>query len=210
MKRIYFLLLLLQLVQVAEARKMRDVFASMPDSVLSLMTKNNRLDCIDFIENNMEAKVRNRLDGYTVLKAMTDDYLDLQLTASCRVEMKLLPVADSLNYICMVRTYASPVQESALTLYTQDWQPVPTDKYLVRLGYDAFWTTNDTTDNAEVERLQRLQDMRFVMAELNRDDMSLTFRLQSGVGDKDAAERMQAVLRPVVYTWRDGRFVPQP
>ena len=31
-----------------QAQKMRDVFAAMPDSVLGIMTKNNRLDCIDF------------------------------------------------------------------------------------------------------------------------------------------------------------------
>lgn len=210
MKRIYSLLLLLLLVQAAEARKMRDVFASMPDSVLGLMTKNNRLDCIDFIENGMEAKVRNRLDGYTVLKAMTGDYLDLQLTASCRVEMKLLPVADTLSYICMVRTYASPVQESVVTLYAPDWKPLPVDKYLAHPRYAAFWATNGTADAEEVERLQRLQDMRFVKAELSKDDASLTFRLQPGEVDKETAGRMQAVLCPVVYTWRRGRFVPEP
>ena len=55
--------------QALQAQKMRDVFAAMPDSVLGIMTKNNRLDCIDFIENDMEAKVRNRFDGFSVLKA---------------------------------------------------------------------------------------------------------------------------------------------
>ena len=91
---------------------MRDVFAAMPDSVLGIMTKNNRLDCIDFIENDMEAKVRNRFDGFSVLKALTVDYLDLQLTPNCRVEMKLLPAEDTLNYICVARTYSGPVTET--------------------------------------------------------------------------------------------------
>lgn len=210
MKRIIPLLLLLLAVRAAEARKMRDVFAAMPDSVLNLMTRNNRLDCIDFIENNMEAKVRNRFDGNTVLKAMTDDYLDLQLTASCRVEMKLLPVTDSVSCICMVRTYSAPGRESVVAMYTQDWQPLPEEKYLTAPTYASFWTTNDTIDVAETERLQRLQDMHFVVAELSRDDASLTFSLQPGCADKDEAARMQAVLRPVTYTWRGGRFVALP
>ena len=47
MKRIFPLLLLLWVVQADAARRMRDVFAAMPDTVLTLMTKNNRLDCID-------------------------------------------------------------------------------------------------------------------------------------------------------------------
>ena len=85
MKRFLPLIITLALGQALQAQKMRDVFAAMPDSVLGIMTKNNRLDCIDFIENDMEAKVRNRFDGFSVLKALTVDYLDLQLTPNCRV-----------------------------------------------------------------------------------------------------------------------------
>ena len=48
---------------------MRDVFAQMPDSVLPAVTRNNRLDCIDFIDNNLEAKVRNAFDDYVTLEA---------------------------------------------------------------------------------------------------------------------------------------------
>lgn len=207
MKRIFSFLICLIIMQGMSASKMRDVFAAMPDSVLGLMTKNNRLDCIDFIENNMEAKVRNRFDGYTVLKTMTDDYLDLQLTASCRVEMKLLPMADSVYCICMVRTYSVPEKESAVALYTQDWVPMPLEKSLIKPEYAAFWTTNDTTDMAEIERLQKLQDVHFIMAGLSAEDVSLTFDLQPGTADKEEASRMQAVLRPVSYVWREGRFV---
>lgn len=208
MKRIFSLLLAGWLVLPAVAvEKMRDVFAAMPDSVLGLMTKNNRLDCIDFIENNMEAKVRNRFDGYTVLTTMTDDYMDLQLTASCRVEMKLLPVADSLSYVCMVCTYSSPVPESVLALYTTDWKAVASDIVPEKPAYEAFWHTNDTMDVEEVKALQHLQDMRFVTAQLNKDDLSLTFTLQPGEVDKEPAERMKAVLRPVTYRWSNGKFV---
>ena len=104
-KSLFFLIFLLSL-QGVSAQRMRDVFASMPDSVLEVMTKNNRLDCIDFIENNMEARVRNRFDGFSELKTLTKDYLNLNLTSSCLVEMKLLPVADSISYICVVKTYS--------------------------------------------------------------------------------------------------------
>ena len=121
MGRFFLFMMVLWVGHTAMAQKMRDVFAAMPDSILEVMTKNNRLDCIDFIEHGMEARVRNRFDGFTQLKAMTLDYLDLQLTAQCRVEMKLLPAKDSLNYVCMVRTYAGPVRESVVTLYTPEW-----------------------------------------------------------------------------------------
>ena len=179
----------------------------MPDSVLGIMTKNNRLDCIDFIENDMEAKVRNRFDGFSVLKALTADYLDLQLTPNCRVEMKLLPAEDTLNYICVARTYSGPVTETKVALYAPDWNVLPEEKWIPFPAYADFWETNDSVDKEEVSRLQHLQDMRFVTASLQPDDMRLTFVLQPGEVDKEEAERMKKVLRPVVYEWQGKRFV---
>ena len=109
------------------------------------------------------------------------DYLDLQLTAQCRVEMKLLPAKDSLNYVCMVRTYAGPVRESVVTLYTPEWQRLPREEWLSSFPtYSGFWVENDTVDAKEISRLQHLQDMRFVTADLQPDDMRLTFALQPG------------------------------
>ena len=49
----------------SDSIRMRQVFAEMPDSILGILTKYNRLDCIDFIENNLPAKVENRLGGQT-------------------------------------------------------------------------------------------------------------------------------------------------
>ena len=141
MKRFLPLIITLALGQALQAQKMRDVFAAMPDSVLGIMTKNNRLDCIDFIENDMEAKVRNRFDGFSVLKALTVDYLDLQLTPNCRVEMKLLPAEDTLNYICVARTYSGPVTETKVTLYAPDWNVLPEEKWIPFPAYADFWET---------------------------------------------------------------------
>lgn len=207
MKRFLPLLITLALGQALQAQKMRDVFAAMPDSVLGVMTKNNRLDCIDFIENAMEAKVRNKFDGFSVLKALTVDYLDLQLTSNCRVEMKLLPAEDTLNYICVARTYSGPAAETRVALYTQDWNVLPEEEWISFPAYADFWETDDSVDKEEVARLRHLQDMRFVTASLQPDDMRLTFVLQPGEVDKEEAERMKKVLRPVVYEWLGRRFV---
>ena len=176
---------------------------------IGLMTKNNRLDCIDFIENNMEAKVRNRLDGFTTLKRLTDDYLDLQLTTAVRVEMKLLPVTDSTACICMVRTCNGPVPESDVTFYSASWERLASAALLPTPDYAAFWVPGDMADAAEVARLQHLQDMRFVTVALSPDNLTLAYTLQPGEVNPEEAERMKSVLRPVTYHWQDGRFVEQ-
>lgn len=122
MKKIFLssLLFLVVLSSCAQVR-MRDVFAQLPDSVLPLLTKNNRLDCIDFIENNMEARVKNRFNDHVVLEALTDDYLSIRTSESSKVEMKIIVQAgDSL--IAVNRTYNGPVEDSEVRLYGMDWQ----------------------------------------------------------------------------------------
>lgn len=209
MKRLIPWVMILMFGQSVRAQKMRDVFAAMPDTVLRIMTKNNRLDCIDFIENDMEARVRNRFDGFSVLKELTVDYLDLQLTVNCRVQMKLLPAGDSLNYICVTRTYSGPKPETEVELYASGWNRIPDDaRWLPRPVYAAFWQAADSVPAEEVRRLQRLQDMRFVTAELQPDAPLLTFVLQPGEVEKEEAVRMEKILRPVVYEWNGKRFVP--
>ena len=44
MRRFFFLAIGLLTWQAGAAQKMRDVFAAMPDSLLEIMTRNNRLD----------------------------------------------------------------------------------------------------------------------------------------------------------------------
>lgn len=122
MKKIFLssLLFLVVLSSCAQVR-MRDVFAQLPDSVLPLLTKNNRLDCIDFIENNMEARVKNRFNDHVVLEALTDDYLSIRTSESSKVEMKIIvQTGDSL--IAVNRTYYGPVEDSEVRLYGMDWQ----------------------------------------------------------------------------------------
>ncbi|MDO4802243.1 MAG: DUF3256 family protein, partial [Prevotellaceae bacterium] len=63
MKRWIFLLISVLSVLPSSAHTMKEVFSEMPDSILPYIIKNRRLDCIDFIENNMKAEVENELSG---------------------------------------------------------------------------------------------------------------------------------------------------
>ena len=57
-------------VMLAQTR-IRDIYAEAPDSIFPLLTRNNRLDQIDFRENNMPAVVKNRFDSRCALLALT-------------------------------------------------------------------------------------------------------------------------------------------
>ena len=85
MRRIIPFLVIFPLSFLVQAQvRVKDLFASAPDSIFPLLTQNNRLDCIDFRENNMTARVKNRMDDVSELKELTDDYLLMQVSADSR------------------------------------------------------------------------------------------------------------------------------
>ena len=115
MKRIILLSLLGQMMCLSmySQVRMRDIFASAPDNVFPLLTRNNRLDCIDFIENKMPARVKNRLDNVVELLKLSDAYLQLRTSERSIVEMRLL--SDSL--MCLIHTYMGPAADSRVSFY---------------------------------------------------------------------------------------------
>ena len=154
----------------------------------------------------MTAKVRNRLEGFSELKRLTSDYLDLSLTERTRVEMKLLPIADSLNIIAVVKTFSGPMKMSTLTLYDAEWKRLPQKDYITFPQYEAYWVLNDTLGHDEVKRLQSLQDMHFITISLEETSCRLVFELHPGDVEKEDAEQMKKVLQPIVFVWDGKKF----
>lgn len=98
-------------------------FASMPDSLIPYMSKNNRLDMIDFKESNMEAKVNNQFDKESSLEVLTQDFLRLHASEALTIEMKLLPAEEDSAVVCVVNTWGTvnDVCESSIKLYDRSW-----------------------------------------------------------------------------------------
>ena len=151
----------------AQQVKMRDVFAQAPDSIFPLLTKNNKLDCIDFIENNMRARVKNKFDTYSELTALTNDYMRMQVSERSSVEMKIFN--DSL--LCLIRTYYGPAADSEVYFYNVSWQPV--NYNLERPKADDFFQPG-----ADMEVCGLLRQLSLIKATLSPDDTTLTWALQ--------------------------------
>jgi len=159
--------------------KMRDVFAGMPDSILPLITKNNRLDCIDFIENNMPAQVKNKVDESIELTALTENYLKLRMSSVSDAEMKLLTMGDTAQVICLVKTYAGPIKDSSIRFYSMDWNALNIEVEMPDI--EAFVAdVPESEQNRKRDVVAMLRDMPFIMMSLNPDDEQLTLSLQTG------------------------------
>ena len=130
MKKILFILLLgcVPFAGYAQEPTMAALFKEMPDSLMPYLTKNNRLDLLDFMEAGMKAEVSNRLEGRSAMTFLSADSLFLQLSDVLTVSMKLLqasePVDSSRVLIRVRRTYVvnEKQAESIEDVYTSAWR----------------------------------------------------------------------------------------
>lgn len=170
----------------AQQVKMRDVFAQAPDSIFPLMTKNNRLDCIDFIENNMRARVKNKFDTYSELLILTNDYLRLQPSERSTVEMKIF--SDSL--LCFVHTFQGPAADSEVYFYNLKWEPV--SYHLERPKADDFFQPD-----ADEEVSGLLRQLPLIKASLSPDSPTLTWELQTDELTKVQKKTAERILHSI-------------
>ena len=136
MRKLTLFLSLLYAVGLSAQTVIRDVFKTMPDSVIPYLTKNNRLDMIDFMASNMDAIVTNALGGKSQMLALTDQYAFIRLSESSDLAMRLLDVTSSVDsasqVICLVHTYGSDIRESCVTFYSLSWRQLLTTDYFLQ------------------------------------------------------------------------------
>lgn len=211
MKKLIYLFLVWGCTLSVAAQDMKKVFIAMPDSLTPLLTKVNKEDCIDFLASNMKAEIKNRFDKSSEMKALTEDYLQMQMTENSTLEMKLLPLNDSVKIVCMVKTVCSSACDSEIRFYDTSWKKeFPKSDYLQLPAPQTFYLPTDTV-SSEVELIKRKADMHVMKAVLSKDDSSLSFIYTTpDYLNQEDREKLSPYLRKeaVVYRWKDGKFLP--
>ena len=150
MKKVVLLLFLLLFCvnSFLSAQSMRTLFVQMPDSIMPFLTKNNREDCVDFIDANMLARVTNRLDTKSELLQFTFDYLHLKTSEAGSMQIKMLPV-DGDTILCVINTVCAEACDSRIAFYTRNWQPLDGSRYFKKPLIRDFFLAVNTPDSQQ-------------------------------------------------------------
>lgn len=111
-------------VCASRGQTLREAFSSMPDSLLPTLTKNNRLDMLDFMDAKMKAAVTNRLDGESVMTHLATDSIAIRMSDVLTVELTLAK-ADTTAVVSLKRTYSMTGGEQQTVVARYDartWQ----------------------------------------------------------------------------------------
>lgn len=201
MKRTALIVFLLALASGISAQlRMRDIFAQLPDSVLPLTTRNNRLDCIDFIENGMEARVKNLFGDQVVLDSLTEDFMVLRTSEVSCVEMKLFAEGTD-TLICVNRIYMGPVADSEVKVFDTSWSfvrtvPRPDVARFVRSVGDIQPWTEKMADTMRMVRAEA-EFLPLMRATLSSASPGIVWTLQTSEFSKDIKKVAEKYLQPV-------------
>ena len=208
MKQILTILILWICTMSVSAQEMKTIFVNLPDSIEPLLTKVNKEDCVDFLDSGMKAVVKNRFDRSAELKVLTSDYLQMQLSDVSTLELKLLPLKDSVRVICMVKTVCASACDSDIRFFDTKWNELDASDFLKYPVEDAFYLPSDSLTD-DVQELRAKSDICLMKASLSADDSSLTWEYTTPLTlHKDDREKLIPLLckEPLIMQWVEGRF----
>lgn len=175
-----------QLSVVKAQTRIRDIYAEAPDSIFPLLTKNNRLDQIDFRENNMKADVKNKFEDHSELLVLNDKYLKLQLSKHCLIEMRLL----NDSTFCMVQTYNAPASDSQIRFFDTSWNELP--QTVERPSVDEF-----LSEDVDIDVRLALQALPLIKASLSENSETVTFELQTSELTKEQKKKLEGKVHDI-------------
>ncbi len=181
------------------AQSIRHMLVEMPDSLLPLLTKNNREDCFDFLDANMRARVTNRFDSKSELYSYTSDFLYLQTSDAGSMQMKLLPKAND-TIVCVVNTVCAEACDSRIAFYNRRWEPLTTKRY-----FDApeIWEFFSPADSAE---LLKMTDIYLVKLSLSAtsDSLYAEYTIPQYML-REETNSLSGKLHRIVFLWNEAK-----
>lgn len=194
-----------------QARSMREIWTSLPDSLLPYVDQNHRLEMVEFIDMHLRGDVDNLFGGKSEMDTISSDYIGLTLTPSSVMQIKRLPVAGGDSLLCMVKTWKGPAAESTVTFYHQDWSPAAVSFALDSAGVAGLMPRllmkPDTMTEEHFAHYRQLVVPRMIGASLSADSDVLELRLSLPMPLVDEKPALEAITPRLRLHWDSSRRV---
>ena len=202
MKKLLFIALVTFFANISQAKDIREIWLSMPDSVITYLNKNKRIEMVDYIDMKVRADVKNALEGTSVMDTLTHDFLQVTLNEACTLQMRTLPSEEGDTLFCLVKSFKGPQTESEITIFNQGWQKI---KDITPLSTSLI-AKPDTMSTTTFNDLQRLLDVSLIEAQLSIDKPTLTLTLSAINLSKEEKEKIRPLLSSCTLLWNGKEF----
>jgi len=160
--------------QCVMSQTIENLFVNMPDILNPTLTKQNRLELLEYHKAGQGDSVANRFDHQALL--LNFDTLQQQIvvknTPSSTFEMKIIHSQDSTSIIGIIRTVCTPVCQSAVEFYDTAWNIIPV-KFTVPKAIEWVDLNSIPSDKIDLNWINNLMDISFISFSFSQKDQSL-------------------------------------
>ena len=190
----------------ARGADIRKLFLSMPDSIMPMLTANDRLDFLDFMDSGMKAKVSNRLGGESVMTDLSGTSLTVRTSQSSSTCIAVYENRRGRMLICLITTVTADFPDSSVKFYNEDWTPAQASK-IIRFPELRDFLESDALKNDSLPLLEVQSVLRLKVATATPDALEFRYTSLDYIGE-DAGKYIRW-FRPdgLTYRWNGRKFV---
>ena len=192
-----------------QAKSLKDLWVSMPDSLLPTLDWNLRLELVELEEMGVKPNVKNLLGEECDMDTLTNDYLECTTSKAARLQMIYLPSSAEDSVLCVIKTFCAPSKESEIRFYDQDWRQLPISSYLAKDQYMLGSYIKPKSDTMRVEEYEELKSkLEPVMYVTEYLPTAQAFRVQVSLPLLSNEDKMkvQSILVQRKFKWVAGKF----
>ena len=162
MRRLILSLLTLMIVLSATAQRadIRQLFLTMPSSVLPSLNEERKEELLAQYDAHKEGRAYTLKEiPYSLtstaatIRTITADYLELKLDEESSLQLKVLPKGWRGYVVSMVLTSEVVPRQSVLLFYDQQWRRLETDKYYTFPALAQFFTNPELLNHNDPKRV---------------------------------------------------------
>ncbi|MGM9704666.1 MAG: DUF3256 family protein [Prevotella sp.] len=186
----------------ASALQMKDLWMSIPDSIMPHINQTIREELLHIAENNTLSETNNLLGEKMRVDTLTSNYMAVNMSQSLFLQMRLLPTTDGDSILCVVRTYGTMVKESMVSLYKTDWTKISDLKFDI----NEFVQKPDTMQTDKYDELILKLDPYIFSASLSSNDDTLTVIPSAANVTTDDIKSLKDIFLQRKYKWNGQAF----
>ena len=195
-------------VTASDTISVRRAFIEMPSGELDMLSKNARLDMLDYYDNDSIWNARNNLGGLSCLKEVTNDFLAVSLTPVSTLQLKVLRLKDGKEIVMAIYTTGTDQanSDSEIEFYDSSLNKLDKNKYFPTPKLEYFFNTKGyKTSMKEIEDILPFHTFCF---NAGPDSCDVVGRLTyNDVTTVEEAKIIEMFLIPqITFTWNGKTF----
>jgi hypothetical protein len=157
--------------QFITAQNIEKLYVDMPDALNPTLSKQNRLELIEYYKSGHGDSIVNRFGKSAHLLTLDslNSFVQVKNTASSFFAMKVFGLDDK-PVIAVIRTVCAPVCQSVIEFYDTTWKSIPLQFTMPKA---IQWVNKAKVDSADL-------DLRWVESVLQNSFVSLSFDSANG------------------------------